>query len=212
MSNSTRYAVQCDRMTTNERLAGQIKDGVVVYDTDLNAYYKVVGGAWVEEPVDANDIGTGWAQYSDTVYTSGSPLLVTQGTEVALTNNAGSTITSNLPTGVTAFYDGTTNLITPENSGDAYMLRVDFSAWNTVTEGYGVVKLDIGGGIGVILNRSVQFPRGSGSGNVRLFTSSSLIYTLGTFIANGGTLTFESVRGNTSIYDINFVISRVHKA
>jgi hypothetical protein len=207
---NTRFAVDCDKMTTSERTSSQLRDGVIVYDTDLNAYYKVVNGVWVAEPTSASD--TGWAQYKDTAYTSGSPLTVTQGSTVTLANNAGSTITSHLPSGVTAFYDGTTNKITPENSGDFYEVRIDFNAWTDNNNGLAVVKLDIGGSMGVILQRLVNFPRGTGSGNVRSYSTTTGIYTLDTFLANGGTLQIESITGTTTIYDINFVINRTHKA
>jgi hypothetical protein len=207
---NTRFAVDCDKMTTNERTSSQLRDGVIVYDTDLNAYYKVVNGVWVVEPTSASD--TGWAQYSDSVYSAGSPLVINQGNSATLTNNANATITSQLPVDITALWDSSNNKITPKNSGDGYTLRVDFMAFTSVTEGYAVINLDIGGSQGVIQSIPVQFPRGSGSGNTRSFSDTVMFYSLGTFVANGGTLTVEAVRGNISIYDIRFVISRFHKA
>lgn len=155
---------------------------------------------------------TGWAQYSDTQYTSTTPLVVAEGSEIALTNNAGQTITSHLPLGIAALYDGTTNKITPENSGDSYILRIDFTAFSTSNTGYGEIKLNVGGAVGQILDIPVNFPRGTGILNARELTRSTLMYSLDTFIQNGGTLSYESVRGSTSIYDIVFVISRIHKA
>lgn len=209
MATKTRYAVVCDKMTTAERLNSEVRNGVVVYDTDLRGFFKVKDGSWVADN-DANDIGTGWAQYSDTVYTSGSPLTINQGNSAILTNNAGSVISTHLPTGVSTFWNN--NKITPQTAGDGYLLGMDFVAWCSATEGYAEISLDIGGSQGVIQKIPISFPRGAGSGNARDFSETAMFYSLDTFIANGGELSIESVRGNINIYDIRFVISRFHKA
>lgn len=164
----------------------------------------------IEESTFSATVGTGWAQYSDGQYTSASPQLVNEGITAVLGNNAASVIDSHLPPGITELYDGTK--ITPENSGDAYLLRVNFKAFTSSQNGVLEVALDIGGAQGVILSEDVAFPRGTGSGNVRDITRTFLIYSLGTFIANGGEIKVTSVRGNTSIYETTYVISRVHKA
>lgn len=163
------------------------------------------GGVSVEE-------STGWAQYKDDQYTSGSPLVISAGATTTLDNNAGSTITTQLPVGVTALYDSLTNKITPENSGDAYLVRVDFTAFTSSPSGLAKLQIDIGGAQGIIIDRGFTFPKGTGSGNAQDYSMTSLVYSLSTFVANGGTVQIESVTGDTSVYDINFVISRVHKA
>lgn len=151
----------------------------------------------------------GWAQYSDTQYTLSSPLVVSQGSEVALTNNAGSAITSQLPLGVDKMYNGTTNKLIPVKFGDGYLLRIDFGRYTTSQTGYGEVHLDIGGAQGKIITIPVDFPRGTGVSNAKPFTATEFVYSFGDFIANGGTLTYESVRGITSVYDIKFIITKV---
>lgn len=151
---------------------------------------------------------TGWAQYSDSLHTSGSPLVVEQGEEVILTNNAANSITGFLPLDVDSLYSN--NKITPANSGDTYILRIDFTAYTNNNNGLAEIKLDIGGTQGVILKRILQFPRGAGISNAREFSTTNLIFTLDTFIANGGEIKVESVRGDTSIFDVSYVITRVH--
>ncbi len=168
-------------------------------------------GVTSEELAQAAGKITGWAQYSDTQYTSTSPLIVTNGSNVNLTNNAGNTIKSQLPEGVTDLYDNVAGKITPDTSGDMYELRVDFTAFTTSNTGYGELTLDIGGSLGVILSIPVTFPRGTGISNSRAFSRTTLMYTLDTFLQNGGRLKYESIRGNTSVYDIVYVISRIHK-
>lgn len=164
----------------------------------------------IEESTFSATVGTGWAQYSDDQYTSASPQVVNQGVTAVLGNNAASTITAHLPPGITSLYDGTK--ITPQNNGDAYLLRVNFKAFTSSQNGVLELALDIGGAQGVILSDDVAFPRGTGAANVRDITRTFLIYSLGTFIANGGEIKVTSVTGNTSIYETTYVISRVHKA
>lgn len=160
----------------------------------------------------SNSSESGWAQYNDDQYTELSPLVIPTGQRVKLPNNAANIINSQLPTGVLEFYNGTTQKITPDSVGDSYMLRVNFKAFTDDNNGYAELQLDIGGTQGIILERGLNFPRGTGSSNVRSFSSSSLIYTLGQFVSNGGELFINNIRGTTSIYDISYVISRDHKA
>ena len=155
---------------------------------------------------------TGWAQYSDTQHTSGSPLVILEGDTGVITNNALSVIDSQLPAGIASLYDPVTNKITPENSGDAYMLRIDFTAFTNDQAGLATVELDIGTPLNEILRRGFTFPKGTGVANGIELSTSTLIYTLDTFLANGGSVELRSDVGDTSIYDITFVISRVHKA
>lgn len=157
------------------------------------------------------DVGTGWGFYSDTQYTEASPLVVTAGSRVALPNNKGTVIESHLPTGITTLYDGTR--ITPQKVGDGYELRIGFKAKTSSNNGGFLVDLDIsaaGDGSNVILERSSRFLRGTNTEQKFSFTSS--LFSLNTFVANGGLLTFESITGNSSIYEINYLIKKDHDA
>lgn len=175
------------------------------------AYSGLDGGVTESDVQEIINTNTGWAQYKDTSLTSIAPQLVLEGITATLTNNALSTIVSNLPIGGGALYDAATSKITPYSSGDAYMLRVDFKAFTSSQSGLLSLKLDIGGAQGVIFDRDITFPKGTGLSNVRSVSTSSLIYTLDTFVANGGAIQVESIVGNTSIYDVTYVISRIHK-
>lgn len=146
--------------------------GNFIYKEADSTLYVYTGYQWQAVPKDAQDISsiveayqdsaTGWAQYSDGQYTSGSPLNVVQGDTVTLTNNAASTITSQLPLGVTSWWNNSTNKFTPSNVGDAYEVRIDFKASTNNVSGYGSILLDIGGSQGIILGRLFTFPKGSG--------------------------------------------------
>ena len=155
---------------------------------------------------------TGWAQYNDTSLSSGSPQVILEGNSNVITNNAGTVIDSQLPPGVTSLYDSVTQKVTPETSGDAYMIRIAFTAFTSSPSGLAVIEVDIGGAQGIILERSFTFPKGTGLSNATQFSSTNLVYTLGTFVANGGDIKIRSETGDTSIYDVSYVIDRVHKA
>lgn len=213
MVKSTRYAVVADRVTTSERLLLEPVEGAVVFDVTLNAYAAYRDGGW-QIFNDSNSVGTGWAQYKDNQYTSGSPLVVSASSTTTIDNNSASTITSHLPTGVVSFYDNTSSRITPESVGDAYLLRIDFTAYTSSPSGLAKIKIDIGDGItpNVIVERGFTFPKGTGSGNAQDYSTTTMLYSLSTFLANGALIQIESLTGTTSIYDVNFVITRVHKA
>jgi len=154
---------------------------------------------------------TGWAQYADTTSTVGSPQVVSEGNTDVLLNDGANTITSNIPAGVTSLYDGATNKLTPDTVGDAYLVRVSFTAYTSSQSGFATLSLDIGAPQGVILSRGFTFPKGAGLSNAISLSTTTLIYSLDTFIVNGGELKITSNEGDTTIYDVDYVISRTHK-
>lgn len=154
---------------------------------------------------------TGWAQYGDSQYTSGSPLVITQGNTATIDiDGLGTTVKSQLPDGVTDFYDVATSKITPENSGDGYTMSLGFLASNTSNNGDATIFVDIGGAFTRLFARVFRFPRGTGVAHD--FYVTTQFYTLGTFLANGGLIKIESGTGDTSLYDITLQIHRTHKA
>ena len=152
---------------------------------------------------------TGWAQYGDTAYTLGAPFVITAGTTSILPNNAGSNITTYLPTSVTSFYDSANNKIKPKNVGDYYSINIRFKAKNTNINGVFDIGLDIGGALGVIFKETFLFAKGAGvEQDFNILISG---YSLDTFVANGGIPKITSIVGDTSIYTITYQITRVHK-
>jgi len=169
------------------------------------------GGISAEEVQAIIATKTGWAQYEDDQYTQVSPLVVNSGVESNLSNNAANVIDFQLPVGVTSLYDPVTNKMTPAKSGDGYLLRIGFEAYSSSQNGYGEVHLDIGGTLGRILTIPITFKKGAGLSNSQSFVVTEFLYSLDTFIENGGLITFESIDGNSSIYDISFIFTRVHE-
>jgi len=157
------------------------------------------------------DIRTGWAQYVDNVYTVGSPLSVGAGATVTLTNNAATSNKTQLPTGVTDFYNSGTSKITPQNVGDYYTITLRFKAKNTeATGGYFDFGIDLGGALGIQFKESKLFVKGAGvEQNFNLVTNA---FIGATFLANGGIIKITGGNGTTTIYDIDLHVSRTHKA
>jgi len=155
------------------------------------------------------DLGTGWATYADNVYTTGSPLTVNSGVTVTLPNNAATIINSQIPFGVTSFYNSGTTKITPQLSGDSYLINVRFKARSSSANGLGKVGIDIGSG--TVTSEQTQSLR-SGIATEQIVNILFDVYSLGTFVANGGLIKFTSVTGNTEIYDILYKVTRTHKA
>ena len=100
---------------------------------------------------------TGWADYTDTAYTTGAPFTATDnGTAVALPNDKGSVNESQKPIDVVTFYDGT--VITGRN-GDGINITIDFKCRpnGTGADPRLDVYLDIGGAIPPLYTRSFFF-------------------------------------------------------
>lgn len=154
---------------------------------------------------------TGWAQYSGSNYTSGSPLVINSGNTSVLANNGvTSTINTQLPTGVTAFVNTSNGKITPQNDGDFYVVDIRFKATSSAVDGVIDIGIDIGGAMGVIREHTVSLRKGIGV--EQRVALSFPVFSGSTFVANGGEVKVTSIAGNTSVYDVTFVVSRTHKA
>ena len=69
---------------------------------------------------------TGWGEYIDTTYTSGSPFQIVADTKVTLPNNAGTTRETEKPSDVTTFYDSANSKITGR-AGDGLAFTIEFT-------------------------------------------------------------------------------------
>jgi len=156
---------------------------------------------------------TGWAQYIDGEYTSGSPLSVNS-SKVQITVNptigAGSKIETYLPAGVGEFWDDTNNRIQAQKEGDAYTVRLNFTGDPAGVSDFGQIIFDIGDGAPdiPIATRTVSFAKATAT---TVSTTTSL-FSLSTFVANGCKIYFDTSDSgdNVDIYDISVVITRTH--
>lgn len=154
---------------------------------------------------------TGWAQYSDSTYTAGSPLSVSASARTKVTvDGAGSqTNTAGLPDGATALWDTTNNIILPLGVNDAYDVRLSFKMKldASSSDQYCDVELDIGGSIGVIAADTKLFIKGTTAIEVIVAFP---VYTGTTFNTNGGTF-YITPSANSKFYDFGVSIFVLHR-
>lgn len=188
--------------------------GRVIYTRVDGGYlYSIDGGneVFVSDVAAGNPQNiTGWGDYADTVYTTGSPFSVATGDGlVDLPNNAGTKVESQLPYDVATFYNGTT--ITGRN-GDGLLITIEFKVRPTsaASNARVYVSIDIGGTVGEIYSRDFSLTKGSGVEH--FYLSSFGAYTLNTWQTNGGTVKVQAINSAIEIYDIRYVLTRTHKA
>lgn len=148
---------------------------------------------------------TGYGNYRDTLYTSVAPLTVVADTTTDLPNNKLGGDESQLPLGVTTFYDGT---VIKGLEGDGMNILIEFKIKPTSVAATTIeVWFDIG--LNPLFKRLTGFPKGNGVERPISFTT--LAFNGATWAANGATIKFN-VNGSAEIYDIRYLIARVHKA
>lgn len=157
---------------------------------------------------------TGWAEYTDTQYTSGSPWQPTPATWNDVPNNAGSKIETQMPLDITKMYDGATGKILGRN-GDGLSITVEFIAKpTTATATFMDFAFFIGNNLGPlgdgrIYQRTLSFPKGQNVERVHSFNVDG--YTLGTWEANGAKFQINPTNA-VDIYKLRYVLTLNHKA
>lgn len=152
---------------------------------------------------------TGWAYYSDSTYTSGSPLIPANGVRTLLTiDGLGATTSKDfLPAGVTDFWDSSTNKIVAQKAGDSYDVRIDFTVDVPANTESIKLEVDIGDGspdIPIVIRSNAYSESGAG----QAFSAGFPLFSLSTFIANGGKIYITTSAGGFDIYDIAIFIKR----
>lgn len=154
---------------------------------------------------------TGWASYADGTYTSGSPLTLTAGVITSLPNDATTTLETQLPDDCPeGLYDSSTGKIIGRN-GDGYIITIDCKASCSSPSGASLEAwIDIGGSVGDLYQTTLtSFPKGTA---VHGCTRTISVYTLDTWEANGGTVEVRANVADVDVWDIRYVIHRIHKA
>lgn len=209
--NSTEKGMLMPRMTSSQRTAiSNPANGLVVFDTDDNAFYFYDGGNWKKfvDENSANDY-TGWADYIDGTYTSASPLTLTAYSKITLPNDANTVRDSQKPIDIAEFYNSTSSKIIGRD-GDGLNIVIEFKVRPTANTNTKItVAIDIGSPVGEIYTR--DFITSKGIGVEHYYLSSINAYTLNTWETNGGTVKIES-DNPAEVYDIRFVFTRTHKA
>lgn len=149
--------------------------------------------------------GLGWVVYGDSQYTSPSPFVVQANVRTPLPNDGSNTIDLVGMEGSTTIYNPTTGRFEPQNSGDTYDVRVTLVADPTLNNRNFTLDLDIGGTQGVIWERTLRLARGANIDTK--ITEGMDIFTLNTFIQNGGQLNV-TCDGEVSVHNITYFIER----
>ena len=200
-----------DATANTVTISGSSIDGVTTKVlSGLNVFTSIISNSTVFSIVGDKATGTGWASYSDGLYTLASPLSIAPGVTVTLTNNAATSIKSQLPVGVTDFYNSATSKITPGSVGDGYGISVRFKAKSTSVSDFFDFGIDIGGTQGVIFKQTRTFIKGANTEVA--FDISINAFSLTTFIANGGLVKITAGNGTMSVYSVVYDIFRTHKA
>ncbi|MFC7356487.1 hypothetical protein ACFQO1_02210 [Jejudonia soesokkakensis] len=211
---STSGGLLTPRMTTAQRDAIETtasSKGLLVFDTDENAFYFYDGLNWVElsAGTNSNDY-TGWGDYVDGFYTDVMPFELESADGIVTLPNRASTVRDfQKPIDVSTFYDATSETITGRD-GDGLNIVIEFKVKPTQNQTTKItVAIDIGFPVGEIYKR--DFITSKGVGVEHFYLSSFTGYTLGTWETNGGTVKI-STDADIEVYDIRYVLTRTHKA
>lgn len=148
----------------------------------------------------------GWENISDSVYHVANKRSITDGTRTQLTIDglASSTNTTYDPVEGT-LWNSSTNKFTPGITGAAYDLRLQITAsYDSGAAAHVDLEIDIGGALNTIYQESKIFSKGSNVTNNMAW--SIPIFTLGTFIANGGTIYITPQDSDIKIWDAKLLI------
>lgn len=205
MGKNTAYRVHVEDVNQSVVDNVNIENGAMLR-TDSALYMGHNGSNVVVYPQDVTTIG-GWARYDDTTYTSASKLTLVSGVKVTLTNNAGAVYRSHPSI---TFYNSSTQKILGVNENDVYFLTVAFKASAAnANQTFLEYNLEGTGQISRVAG-TMTFPRGNDV--VHIENILMQYYTDADFVANGVDLKFNSIGGDTKIWDIIYFIQRTQNA
>lgn len=159
-------------------------------------------GSWLYNP-------TGWAFYKDdsaeqTFDTTAAKLLISGGD-----SSSTSLYLPNDIRGTGELWDTTNSLIDPIQVGDSYTVRLDLPVTSRSGANYGVLELDIGGTSSpsiVIMSRRFDTTRAAPFDISMSFS----LFTLSTFISNGGQFFITTDSGSIGVTTPSVFITRTH--
>lgn len=204
MTKRTRYEVYSDRMTTAERLSSEVRNGIIVYDTDQKSFYKVVNNVWVKDS--DGSTSKGWGRYDDTQWTSSNKLELLNGVSSVLSNNAGNIVRSSEDIN---YYNGTTNKVLADNENELYIATVVFK-YSSSNANQTFLRLQLEGGNGTPYERlgsDISIPKGNDIEHE--FHMVFQYYSDYEFVNSGSQWKIISTGGNAFIWDIIFFISKI---
>ncbi len=149
-------------------------------------------------------LSPGWARYIDTQYTAASPFALSDGVQVTLPNNAGTTTKSRLSSD---FYNSATSNLVGLRINEVCILSVEFKA-EAPNANQTHLDLYITGGGGNIQNLEVAIGFIKGNAIPEVFHNMFQYYIDQDFIDNGATIQIQSHGGSATIWDVEYFIQR----
>lgn len=152
----------------------------------------------------------GWSMTHDSQYTQPSPLTVSTGTRVKLTNNGSGSLTdvTQMPNGLaqSSFYNTSTNLVeSAPNIGDALNYRITMQMTPSQANVIGTIEFQIED-VPVIVTggTTITFPDTT-ERTIHLYTSTFVLQNL---IDNDAGIYVSSAGGSIDLYDFKIFIER----
>ncbi len=155
------------------------------------------------------EIGLGWANYGDNLYTTGSRRTILAGNREKITNNGlntNNTVETQLPRGIPAVWDTVLNryAVSPNVTGTAAIVRLSFqSAFTAGANASLAIEFDAGNNF-IIWGNTVTFPRGSAVDHRFSFTA--MFFGSPTLLFLPGIDVFLEPTNNTDFFEFSTMI------
>ena len=149
-------------------------------------------------------LSPGWARYVDTQYTAAAPFTLSDGVQVTLPNNAGTTTKSRLSSD---FYNGATSKLVGLQINEVCIISIEFKA-QTPNTNQTHLDLYITNGGGNIQNLEVAIGFIKGNATPEVFHNMFQYYVDQYFIDNGATIQVQSHGGSATVWDVEYFIQR----
>jgi hypothetical protein len=149
-------------------------------------------------------LSPGWARYIDTQYTAAAPFTLSDGVQVTLPNNAGTTTKSRLSSD---FYDSATSKLVGLQINEVSIISIEFKA-QTPNANQTHLDLYITNGGGNIQNLEVAIGFIKGNATPEVFHNMFQYYVDQDFIDNGATIQIQSHGGTATVWDVEYFIQR----
>ena len=149
-------------------------------------------------------LSPGWARYIDTEYTAAAPFALSDGVQVTLPNNAGTTTKSRLSLD---FYNGATSKLVGLQINEVSIISIEFKA-QTPNANQTHLDLYITNGGGNLQNLEVALGFIKGNATPEVFHNMFQYYVDQQFIDNGATIKIQSHGGSATVWDVEYFIQR----
>lgn len=149
---------------------------------------------------------SGFGVYTGDDYTLAAPLVITNGNSADLDNNAATVIDEYEPDSGSMLID---NRMVSNEVGGTFTLRVSFTAKASIGNGGFTASVDIspaGDGSITVASHAIRMLRGADV--YAQYTTEFSLFTLATFVANGGLVRITAEDGDISIYNVSYYIKK----